>query len=871
MNDESVANIVKDIDCIQETQQHSVTIEHSWSIRDICDLISSKRPGEKIESEQFSYSNSDVSQSCKHCQCHESDGEESNFSIIPSSYSLDFELACQYFIKNSAWRLEITKSDKDLNSVKINAILLGIVKSNSVDEKILRTIEQLSNLEYELYLKIKFSILNDKLNEIFDKNLLEIKLDLKKCLQQLTLRQSKDFSSSKKTFLIEQFSIDNFFQTKNFLNWLNSRKSDDFCVITEFKLYRKSLSKPNETPKSKIKSRLNIDKFSQTNRVNCLLILDYKHAWTIKNWRNYLMAGSTSHTFLNEFEISNIFSHSNQADKLLNEFGEEFESSDPIVPIENIKFGKFRSKLFSLIESQKNKTDHDCPDSKFNFDKNKIDSLLKEVKWKLQLYPNGYSQDYENNLSLFVNFSQLTGELSNFAPNSKNKSFNSTFSSLNSCKYFNNQNVEETFYDSNEDYGFILLIKSSSLSGDSNEASEKETERKSRKKVHSCETFVKASFQISILDSNGKKVDKCQSEKQLFELFGSWGYKEYMNVSDLVEMKEKYLTNSNLNLNCKIVLFYTVTTKIPGSSCIDIPLLVRDDKLQIRNSSSSPSENSSSSESKQTKENVISLREKAMVKQIKKKKSSHKLNGYCNTLVYDLRRLLLQSDMSDLTIQAPVRSIEELENNFEENTNFKEFKVHKLILSSRSEVFFKMFNCDNLTNKINTLCIRDFDSYIVDIFLNYLYTDELEINFKDFRVNLSTCDPNLKEMADFSKDLEKKNCEENENDKNSSRKELLIHVFTELFKIADKYCVNQLKIVCENQLTKFINEDNTIELLVVSYLHNSVKLKKKCFKYLAENVTKVIKKPNWEHLEKNYPGLLAEAFKVLFYKEKEDY
>lgn len=60
---ESVPEIIKDIDCIQETQQHSVSVEHNWTISDICDLIEQKSPGEKIESEQFGYTNSTTASS----------------------------------------------------------------------------------------------------------------------------------------------------------------------------------------------------------------------------------------------------------------------------------------------------------------------------------------------------------------------------------------------------------------------------------------------------------------------------------------------------------------------------------------------------------------------------------------------------------------------------------------------------------------------------------------------------------------------------------------------------------------------------------------------------------------------------------------
>jgi hypothetical protein len=85
------------------------------------------------------------------------------------------------------------------------------------------------------------------------------------------------------------------------------------------------------------------------------------------------------------------------------------------------------------------------------------------------------------------------------------------------------KSIEETFYDSNEEIGLILLMKtpSSSLSNgltdlqldedeaefDSNNPDPIINERKSKKKSSNSnqlsETFVKASFQICILDSNG--------------------------------------------------------------------------------------------------------------------------------------------------------------------------------------------------------------------------------------------------------------------------------------------------------------------------------------------------------------------------------
>lgn len=131
---------------------------------------------------------------------------------------------------------------------------------------------------------------------------------------------------------------------------------------------------------------------------------------------------------------------------------------------------------------------------------------------------------------MFVNFSQLTGDLAQFSPTSSIKKSHSssslqnkpsrTPSTINQCS----KSIEETFYDSNEEIGLILLMKTPSSNLYNNSAipleeedlefdpnnpepimNERKTKRKSMNQSQLSETFVKASFQICILDSNGKE------------------------------------------------------------------------------------------------------------------------------------------------------------------------------------------------------------------------------------------------------------------------------------------------------------------------------------------------------------------------------
>jgi hypothetical protein len=926
----SIPQIVKEIDCIQETQQHSIVIEHNWSIRDICELIRVKRPGEKIESEQFSYTpskqinktnnkkfssslielndkpinQSTQSSNCK--QCCNAFGKEnhtnaylSKHSILPIPLSLNVDILYDFFLLNSKWRLEINKSSNDLDFISVNAILLSSNRPAPNNEHLCKILKlaQTHEKQLKLKLKISFYLLNCEMNELYEHHSVEANLDLKKFIN---LFVSANLKANRKAKSIEKFKIDKFCKIKELLCWLNERKSDDFCLLAEFKMFAQLESDSNHSTIqscSRLKqSKLGSSLSSVDATKSSHLLFNFKHAWVIKNWRNFLMPGSACHTFMSDADITNIFSAKSRSSQ--NCTIDQPEVPEPTqTQLNTIKFGKFRSKLFSLVSNQ-DQSDRKCEAHSNEFlSKNKIESLLKDVKWKLQLYPNGYNTQYGQNLSLFVNFSQLTDQLAPFSSSLTKKS------STPSAKL-----IEETFYDSSDSLGLILLIKSpSSLSNLSDNNQNLEFEefddlslndlKTSRKKHANCETFVKASFQIAILDSKGKKVDKCQSEKQLFELFGSWGYKEYMNVKDLYDFKEKYLTNECLNLNCKIVLFYTLTSKfypdllkqnLSSSPSVSLPKSYSCSKIS-NDVQATPTANLNLLSLEMSK--VLDDSDKPETRDVTVKSST---SLECNSLLYDLRRLLINANMFDLIVQAPICL------DSKKNNNNKQFKAHKLILSIRSDVFERMFNnkhADSMqteknktTSGVDLLEIVDFDALTVEIFLNYLYTDKMEVNVSHLvdlgdiaEENEVESDPKEVEADAYVEEADSnggnqvvyenliKQKKYSQSKKRSSKylnDELRTALFIELFKMADKYCVYRLKNICELQLLELVSCETLVELLVLAYLHSSLKLKRVCFDYLIDNVSSIISQPNWTHLEKHYPSILAEAFRVLYLTKK---
>lgn len=379
-----------------------------------------------------------------------------------------------------------------------------------------------------------------------------------------------------------------------------------------------------------------------------------------------------------------------------------------------------------------------------------------------------------------------------------------------------------------------------------------------------------------------KKIDTCQSEKQLFELYGSWGYKEYLPVKDLVELKEKYLKHGyrTFHLNCVITLYYTTTSKTYLKYSDDIlnMLYMINDKLNVTRKSKLPSKSTVAivNAKKNYLQNLVNF---TNFDQGSKLVPNSSMFFMMSSLPNDLRKLYKSSDMFDLIIQAPyqLESVGKCDSETTVTTTtgkkLKNFKAHKLILTMRSVVFEKMFSENFASNKTNVvvkssssgqarqcsvdvLKIVDFDAYTVDLFLKYLYTDLIEINYDEFDESDSENEES-QELSILS--------ENNENN-DSSSKQMYANLLVDLFRIADKYCVNKLRQICELKLMRLLNCHNLIHLLILAFLHNAVSLKRRCYEFLADNVHQIIKQKEWSYLENNYPSLIAEAFRMLFNK-----
>ena len=242
-NEENIPEIITGINCIHETKQHAVTIEHNWSINDICDLITKKDPGEKIESEQFSYQTSHT----KPDITTNSTPTRQQTHLISTSLSLQEEIICDHFLNNAMWRLEINKSLNDAESISINIELLH----HLIDlPQVLR-----NEINTSLIIKLKFYLFNSEMNQIFEREYFEVNYEIQKFFTNL-LKCSEDERTANRTRLVEKFTVDNFCKINELLRWLDDCKSNDFCLVTEFKIYNQS---NKSTRNFNTKSRLRYD------------------------------------------------------------------------------------------------------------------------------------------------------------------------------------------------------------------------------------------------------------------------------------------------------------------------------------------------------------------------------------------------------------------------------------------------------------------------------------------------------------------------------------------------------------------------------------------------------------------------------------
>ncbi|XP_054721492.1 protein roadkill-like [Uloborus diversus] len=148
----------------------------------------------------------------------------------------------------------------------------------------------------------------------------------------------------------------------------------------------------------------------------------------------------------------------------------------------------------------------------------------------------------------------------------------------------------------------------------------------------------------------------------------------------------------------------------------------------------------------------------------------------------------------------------------------REFYAHKAILAARSPVFSAMFEHDMEEKKQNRVEITDTDPEVLKEMLRFIYTGK---------------SPNLENIPD------------------------------ELLAAADKYALERLKVMCEEELCQNLSVDTVAEALILADLHNADQLKGYCIDFINSHAADVMETIGWKTMVRVRPHLLADAFRAL--------
>lgn len=152
----------------------------------------------------------------------------------------------------------------------------------------------------------------------------------------------------------------------------------------------------------------------------------------------------------------------------------------------------------------------------------------------------------------------------------------------------------------------------------------------------------------------------------------------------------------------------------------------------------------------------------------------------------------------------------------------EELKVHKAILAYKSPVFKAMFCHNTREANENSVKIIDFSFDVIKDMVQFMYTGHIE-NFENHAADLLA--------------------------------------------VADKYCIEDLKIICCRFYHKRLNIENAVETLILSTKHNLGYFSSFLKTFIADNLDKIMETKGFEDAKETHSNLLLEL--VCFsYKNK---
>jgi hypothetical protein len=196
-----------------------------------------------------------------------------------------------------------------------------------------------------------------------------------------------------------------------------------------------------------------------------------------------------------------------------------------------------------------------------------------------------------------------------------------------------------------------------------------------------------------------------------------------------------------------------------------------------------------------------------------------------NMLIEDDHRSFdssLSSDLMDM-LQPDTSFMSDVRITLNDQTSLN---AHKLILCARSPVFKTMLSSGLAETTSNEIAITDFEPAVVRAFVGHLYFDN----------------PN-------------------------SGQGLLSEDTANLYKLAHRYEVKSLFVLCEKELINSLTVENAVDRLLLADLHSSILMKNIVIRFISQNSVEILRSENSTFFERVSGDLLQDVVKELVEKK----
>lgn len=149
----------------------------------------------------------------------------------------------------------------------------------------------------------------------------------------------------------------------------------------------------------------------------------------------------------------------------------------------------------------------------------------------------------------------------------------------------------------------------------------------------------------------------------------------------------------------------------------------------------------------------------------------------------------------------------------------KEFRIHRALLAARSPVFARMFESDMEEKRSGCVRIEDASSTVMKQALYYIYTGKID--------------------------------------------DLTLTHAPELYSVADKYEIMDLKSRCSEFMVKNLDAESACEILIIADLHNDEKLKEASKNVICRNAAQALLSPHGVELMANHSPLAQDILETL--------